>query len=148
MTSDIRLDEGDGTWVVVQGRVLKTEGSDLMLDAPERRAGHAGPHRRALVHDGGDRLTVNFAGDYTGGVTVNDARINLHTTAQVGDQLPAEGSIGDLVLLIRGAAGGVQAEIVPHISLWLCVPGSVVVLGGGGASWREVALGPAVRGTA
>ena len=69
MATDVRLDEGDGSFVVIDARVAKIAGSDLMLDFP---ANHTGPgsFRRALVHDGGDRLTVNFSGDYPGGVTV------------------------------------------------------------------------------
>jgi hypothetical protein len=40
-----------------------------MLDAPGRRS-TTGGHRRALVHDSGDGLTINFNRDYPGGVSV------------------------------------------------------------------------------
>jgi hypothetical protein len=43
-----------------------------MLDAAERRkVGNDSPHRRALVHDQNDGLTINFADDYPGGITLN-----------------------------------------------------------------------------
>lgn len=70
MSTDIRLDQGDGSWVVVEGNVLKSTGSDFILDSPTRRLPGGGPFRRALVHDGNDGLTINFNGDYRGGVTV------------------------------------------------------------------------------
>jgi hypothetical protein len=70
MATDIKLDQGDGTWVLVEGTVLKTTAADLMLDSPQRRLPGGGPHRRALVHNTQDGLTINFNGDYRGGVTV------------------------------------------------------------------------------
>jgi hypothetical protein len=69
MATDLRLDDVDGTYVVVQGRVLKVVGSDFILDSPDRRKNDT-PNRRAMVHDGNDGLTLNFNGDYPGGVTV------------------------------------------------------------------------------
>ena len=72
--TDVRLDEGsDGSFIVLEGRVVKAAGSDFMLDSPERRIGR-NPFRRALVHDQGDGLTVNFANDYQGGVKLNAVR--------------------------------------------------------------------------
>ncbi len=62
MPTDIRLDEGDGNWVVVESAIMKSTVSDFMLDAPGRS--QAGGHRRALVHDGQDGLTINFNGDW------------------------------------------------------------------------------------
>jgi hypothetical protein len=70
MATDVRLDEVDGTYVVLEARVVKATSSDFMLDAAERRKSTK-PYRRALVHDGNDGLTVNFNGDYVGGVTLN-----------------------------------------------------------------------------
>lgn len=70
MPTDVKLDAGDGSFVLVQGRVLKVAGSDLVLDAPERRKENQTPNRRALVHDFQDGLTINFNGDYPGGVTI------------------------------------------------------------------------------
>lgn len=68
--SDVRL---DGEFVIAEGNWTKLRTLDLMLDAPSRRANAVG-ERRALVHDTGDGLTVNYAGDYPAGVTVNGTR--------------------------------------------------------------------------
>jgi hypothetical protein len=48
MQTDITLNEGDGTWVIVDANVVKATASDLMVDSPGRRNG-GGPHRRALA---------------------------------------------------------------------------------------------------
>jgi hypothetical protein len=69
MSTDVVLDQGDGTYLELQGRVVRSTASDFMIDAPDRRQGTK-PFRRALVHDQGDGLSVNYAGDYDGGVTV------------------------------------------------------------------------------
>src|SRR3954454_11823397 len=71
MATDVRLDQGDGSVVIVDGRVLKVIGSDLILDSPGRRSETQSANRRALVHDSGDGLTINFNGDYPGGVTIH-----------------------------------------------------------------------------
>ena len=55
--------------VTVAGR-LSIGGSDVYLDCTERRDGATGSYRRALVHNSGDVLALNFASDYTGGVTI------------------------------------------------------------------------------
>ena len=91
MATDVRLDEGDGTFLVLDARVVKAEASDFMLDSAERRKG-GGPNRRALVHDQNDGLTVNFNGDYPGGVTIigpsltqSTARITLDMNGVLGN---------------------------------------------------------------
>ncbi len=68
--SDIRF---DGEFVIVEGFWTKVRTLDLMLDAPSRRSTSAGD-RRAMVHDFGDGLTINYASDYPAGVTINGAR--------------------------------------------------------------------------
>lgn len=70
MTTDIKLDQGGGTWILAEAAVLKTTAADVMIDSQARRGGAGGPFRRALVHGSGDALVLNFAGDYTGGVVV------------------------------------------------------------------------------
>lgn len=70
MATDIKLDQGDGNWVLVEGNVLKTTAADLMLDSPFRRLPGGSQHRRALVHNTLDGLTINFNGDYRGGVSI------------------------------------------------------------------------------
>jgi hypothetical protein len=69
MATDVKLDQGDGTFLHLEARVVKAVTSDFMLDSPSRHTG-AGPFRRAMVHDQSDGLTINFAGDYPGGVTL------------------------------------------------------------------------------
>jgi hypothetical protein len=65
MTSDIKLLDGQ----------VKVEALDLCVDAgPERRNGNTTPHRRALVHDYGDGLTINWDNDYKGGVSINSVK--------------------------------------------------------------------------
>ena len=71
MATDVRLDEGDGTFIELDARVVKALGSDFMLDSAERRRSGGPTHRRALVHDQNDGLTINFSNDYEGGVTIN-----------------------------------------------------------------------------
>jgi hypothetical protein len=61
--SDVRL---------VPGQV-RVEAWDLCVDAKDRRK-TATPHRRALVHDFDDGLTVNWANDYPNGVTLKGVR--------------------------------------------------------------------------
>jgi hypothetical protein len=73
MSTDMRLDQVDGSFLELDARVVKVISSDFMLDQPSRRKG-GGPHRRALVHDQNDGLTINFNGDYPGGVTLVDLK--------------------------------------------------------------------------
>lgn len=70
MATDIKLDQHGGDWLVVEGAVLKATATDFMLDSPQRRGAGGGAYRRALVHDFQDGLTINYNGDYPGGVTV------------------------------------------------------------------------------
>lgn len=85
MPTDIKLDEVDGNWLIVESGVLKSTATDFMLDAPARRR-PTGGHRRALVHGEGDKLIINCNGDYPSGTTVHG---NLTVTGQI---LTADGS--------------------------------------------------------
>ena len=92
MAGDVKLKE---TGVEIEGvlevgeispgnRQLKVNGWDLLLDCKDRRrpdsetvnlGGHPtrinySSQRRALVHDVGDKLTLNYGGDYPGGVEI------------------------------------------------------------------------------
>lgn len=60
-TSDIQLLHGQ----------VKIEAWDLCIDSKDRRKNNTTPFRRALVHDFNDGLTLNWANDYTGGVTIH-----------------------------------------------------------------------------
>lgn len=85
MATDIKLDQQGGNWVVIEGAVLKCAGSDLMLDSAQRRSPGSGPLRRALVHDASDGLTLNFARDYPGGVTVEGGLAVTRDLAVTGE---------------------------------------------------------------
>jgi hypothetical protein len=127
MATDIRLDEGDGTFLVLASRVVKTEASDFMLDSAQRRRS-AGGNRRALVHDQNDGLTMNFNGDYPGGVTLvkvveivpRDAAlavrgaITYETEQLVGDkgQGAIEGETHTITVNIDELFNAHQSEIV------------------------------------
>ncbi len=93
MPTDISLDEVDGTWVIVESAVLKSTASDFLLDAPGRR-GASGGFRRALVHDSRDGLTINFNGDYPGGVTVGG---DFRVTGRLLLSADASSGIADLL---------------------------------------------------
>jgi hypothetical protein len=106
MVTDIKLDQGDGNWVTVEGTVLKTTAADLMLDSPQRRLPGGSPHRRALVHNTQDGLTINFNGDYRGGVTVVG---NLVVTSDilVGSITSVSGAISAL----QGALAALEDRV-------------------------------------
>lgn len=102
MPTDIKLDQQDGNWLVLEGSVLKSSASDLMLDSPARRRGGS-PYRRALVHDFQDGLTINFAGDYPGGVTVAG---NLAVTSELK---LAGTAVGATIASLQSALASAQA---------------------------------------
>lgn len=149
MASDVVLDDTRGDWVSVLAAVLNVAGSDLILDSPSRRAGAPGNFRRALVHGGGDQLVVNFNGDYSGGVHVTDARINVHVETQGGrPSLPRNGRVGDLLVthnVTRIEGGPVVGE---QVTLWLCVGTSGALSITGGARWLPLTTGEPVTGDA
>lgn len=72
MATDVILDNDRGE-VRVECENLRVRGHDLLLDAPSRRRPGGPLFRRAFVHDHNDGLTINFSGDYPGGVTVHGA---------------------------------------------------------------------------
>ena len=150
MATDVRLDDDPTeSWVTVDGRVLNITGADLMLNSAERRGTNAGRFRRALVHDQNDGLTINFNGDYSGGVRVNDAVINLKVVGQGGTPvLPKAGNAGDLVLTrnVVSLEGGVV--VGETFTMWLCVGMPAQSLSHDGASsWLPISTGEAVVGT-
>lgn len=59
-----------GENVHIEGNVLKVTCFDIELDNAGRRSSAAGK-RRAFVHDFQDGLTLNWAQDYPGGITLN-----------------------------------------------------------------------------
>jgi hypothetical protein len=110
MPSDVTL---EGEKVVIQGDLevgqinavsnqLKIKGWDLILNAPERRAVNSNLNspRRALVHDSGDKLTINYANDYPGGV-------NISGPVDIGGQV----TISGLVALSRIASESANSDV-------------------------------------
>jgi hypothetical protein len=148
MATDIRLDDGPTeNWVTVDAPVLNVSGSDFILDSKVRRGTATAGHRRALVHSDGDSLAVNFNGDYTGGVTIRNARINIACLHQAGGaKLPKDGTLGDLLLTYNRAMAG-TVEVGATATLWLCV-GRLDRIAIGGAYWVPLSQGQAVEGTA
>jgi hypothetical protein len=126
------------------------EGSDLVLDATERRKENHTPNRRALVHDFQDGLTINFNGDYPGRVTI------AGNAAVTGDLLLAgtglRSTLEDLRSDVNSAKGIIDAT-VDRIALLEVTVASLVDLMGASVvpAWRtktdveegndEVALG-------
>jgi hypothetical protein len=109
MPTDIKLDAEGGSWVVVEADVLKTTAADLMLDSPQRRQPGGAPLRRALVHDTNDGLTINFNGDYRGGVTVVGSLVVSGSLAVSGDvRTGSIPSIGDAIAALQDVIAGLQ----------------------------------------
>jgi hypothetical protein len=67
--ADVILDAGEQ--VTVECNNLNVKGHDFLLDSPPRRKPNGPQFRRALVHDTNDGLTINYSGDYPGGVIIN-----------------------------------------------------------------------------
>jgi hypothetical protein len=152
MATDIKIDQGgDGDHIVIDANVIEASAFDFVLDSPQRHTGKEG-HRRALVHDQSDGLTINYNGDYPAGVSIVAANLNLRLTKQETgeEQLPHDGRVGDMRLLQNVHRIGGQI-VSADFTLWLCVgPGQGGLLTGGGASsyWRQVQLGDPIMGTA
>ena len=144
MTADIRLDDPRSEWVTVQGSALNVAGSDVILDSPARRTAHGGEFRRALVHDERDGLTVNFGGDYPGGVLVNDATLSLRVSQQgVQPALPADGLAGDLLVTRNSTNIGGHVADEGTVTLWLCIGPE---RRGGASQWVPVKPAPQLPG--
>jgi len=120
MATDIILDDHGGDWLTLSASVVNCAAADLLLDHPQRRGAGARGFRRALVHDQTDGLTINFNGDYPGGVTLN----GVHTITPT--QPAASG----------GALGRMSLRTVSHVNIagginFLWDHGISVVRGGG-----------------
>lgn len=149
MATDIRLDDGPTeNWVAVDAPVLKVEGSDFILDSETRRGDATSGYRRALVHSAGDTLTVNFNGDYTGGVIIRNARVNIACLDQGGfPELPKSGTLGDLILT-RNRVTIEQLDLGTTFTLWLCIGYPENRVAPSGVDWVPISTGQAIEGTA
>lgn len=149
MATDIRFDDGpSGTWLTLEAPALKVEGSDLILDSSARRGDAVRGFRRALVHGDADTLHLNFEGDYTGGVSIRDARINVAVVNQSGaPKLPKVGAAGDLLVTqTRSPRGAI--DVGTRVTLWLCIGRPDQMALGGGVYWVPLSTGEAVEGSA
>lgn len=176
MAADLKLGgpDGDDGWLIAEGAVFKTTASDVMIDNPARRKNEA-PFRRAFVHDFEDGLTINFAGDYPGGVTINRAKLDgaMITKSRINDSRlddatlkrpMLQGATLNLRIVERDADAGLPAEgnpgdvlvlfetsalpeFIPRTSLWVCVRTGGVDLNPG-AWWARIPIEDPVQGTA
>jgi hypothetical protein len=90
------------------------------------------------------------AGGFQSGPVV--AQIKLVPLEQEGSrtELPKGGEVGDLIVnrnTVHPKPGEPIPQLKPECSLWLCVSVSHEMIGGGTAVWKEVQLGPPVKGT-
>lgn len=148
MSADFKFDLFRSDWAVIEGRVLETKVADIIVDSPARRGPGGGVFRRALVHDQRDGLTINYNGDYPGGVRINNVSLNLKVLDQTGGTpvLPKDGSPGDILMIVNTATLD-NIPVGSSTTLWLCVPGGVSSFAVG-AEWQQIQLGNTVRGTA
>jgi hypothetical protein len=102
--SDVILDSDQQ--VTVLGSNLNVQGHDFLLDSPDRRQSAGSRFRRALVHDQNDGLTINFAGDYPGGVTL----VNLNTLETLHVR-------GDITFGMPGVRAGTPGIVLVPVSL-------------------------------
>ena len=116
MPTDIKLDQNGGNWVVVEGGALKITASDLMLDSPARRQPGGSQHRRALVHDANDSLTINFAGDYRGGTAVH-GNLAVSGDLKVGSGATAIEGLGNVLVAIQGRLQQLEMQVAALVGL-------------------------------
>ena len=150
MAADLKLGgpDGDDGWLIAEGAVFKATASDVMIDNPARRKNEE-PFRRAFVHDFEDGLTINFAGDYPGGVTINRAKLDgaMITKSRINDSRLDDATLKRPMLRgrdtepagrragrrRRSAGGGKPGDVlvlfqtsplpefIPQTSVWVCV---------------------------
>jgi hypothetical protein len=116
--SDIVLDATEQVAILCDN--LKVQGHDFLLDSPSRRqAPKPVGFRRALVHDQNDGLTINFAKDYPGGVTISGVR-SLEFEIRHDDEHFAKGlghpanevlMLADVIVSLRKRIDDLQSQI-------------------------------------
>lgn len=122
--TDIIMDDSDT--VVVVAPVLKVDGHDVIVDSADRRKPNGPAYRRALVHDQNDGLTINFNGDYTGGVTINGVRTlavdgELRLRISHHDEIRVEGGnppdevvdLAEVIKTLRAEIRQLQSRLTP-----------------------------------
>ena len=96
-------------WLEVQGNIVNG-GSDFILGKYDGRAQGSNTSNRALVHDNNDELTINYAGDFEGGVRIAGAYDNkINGTLSIGSTAIPDG----FLLSVDGAiiAEEIQVEL-------------------------------------
>ena len=127
MATDIKLDQQGGDWLIVEGRILKTTAHDFMLDSPGRRRGGPSAFRRALVHDEQDGLTLNFAGDYPGGVSVHGNLVVTGDLKVAGTALGATlASLQSAIAKLHGTTDRVET-LEKSVASIIQIMGAVVI---------------------
>jgi hypothetical protein len=104
-----------GGEIHIPGRIkenkLHLEGTDLILDHPDRRSARRG-ERRALVHGFNDELILNYSDDYPGGTVVHgDFEVQRGGTFRLknseGQTIIQAGRLGNLSLGGNGQDGAI-----------------------------------------
>jgi hypothetical protein len=97
---------GESDILLLPGQV-KVSAWDLCLDSEDRRDPSASPggHRRAMVHDHKDGLTLNWDNDYRRGVRIIDQRVAI--------TVPQRWHLKDAQAPIRG--GGAASVLGGHL---------------------------------
>ena len=155
MNSDIKLDAESNGWVTVESNVLKANSSDFMLDNSARRKSTDG-FRRALVHNENDGLTVNFNGDYPGGVRLEgDAsveggltvagRLRLRKIDSPDNALPRKGHVGDIIVLQNSTIN--PAALLNDVSVWICLGKRIGTGEDDTVWWQQISVGEPLAGT-
>jgi hypothetical protein len=114
--SDIVFDTSEQVTVLCDN--LLVQGHDLLLDSPARRKKGSSRFRRALVHDQNDGLTLNFANDYPGGVTIDDVRSLNFVISHHDEILKAGGNppdervnLADTIKTLRAQIADLQVQV-------------------------------------
>ena len=98
--------------VRLKSHQVTIEAWDLELKAADRQDPYPGEYRRALVHDRGDRLTMNWGHDYQGGINLIGVK-TISAYDPPGDFIVADDSRNRLA--IEGNVdirGSLKAKIV------------------------------------
>lgn len=105
---------------IVRGFTLEHQGGDFKLGTNDTRSIGNNPEQRALVHNTGDQLVINYAGDFEGGVAIHGPRVE--TTGRIIVDLRAEsGTTGRDGFFMHASADndeGVFLVNKPRFSFW------------------------------
>ncbi|HXJ02008.1 MAG TPA: hypothetical protein VNH44_12355 [Micropepsaceae bacterium] len=110
MATDIVMDAENGQTLALQAQILHTTASDIVVDSPGRRSN---PHgfRRAFVHDVSDGLTINFNGDYPGGLSLYKVSVITPKDSSAPRPAPGPGHLPFPRVPVLEILGGVSFQI-------------------------------------